>query len=82
MFLELALLPIYLPYALIIYALIRYRRVIKAMRSLDSLLSTLTDEDIVVDTPEQGVVQQRETLKNAIHHEKVHLLPGKKEKME
>ena len=51
------------------------------MSSLDSLLSTLTDEgfDDVVDTPEEGVVQRkkRETLKDAIQHGKAHLLPGK-----
>ena len=48
MFLELALVfPIYI---LVFYALIRYRHVIKAMSSLDSLLSTLTDEDLTLLT--------------------------------
>ena len=78
MFLELALvLPIYI---LVCYSLIRYRHLIKAMSSLDNLLSTLTDKDDVVDTPEEGVVQRkkRETLKDAIHHGKAHFLPGKK----
>ena len=47
-----------------------------AMSSLDSLLSTLPDEDNVVDTPEEGFVQCKkcETLKNAIHHGKSTLL--------
>ena len=49
------------------------------MSSLNSLLSTLTDEDDVVDTPYEGVAQRkkRKTLKHAIQYGKVHLLPGK-----
>ena len=52
------------------------------MSSLDSLLSTLPDEGFDDVTPEEGVVQRekRETLKNAMHHGKAHLLPGKKGK--
>ena len=59
-----------------------YRHVIKAMSSLDNLLSTLTDENNVVDTPEEGVVERKksETLKDAIQYGKAHLLPGKKGK--
>ena len=80
MFLELALvLPLYI---VILYVLIRYRHLIKAKSSLNSLLSTLPDEDDVVDAPEEGVVQRkkRETLKYAINHGKVHFLPAKKKK--
>ena len=81
MFLELALvLPLYI---LIWYALIRYRHVIKAMSSVDRLLSNIDEGfDDVVDTPEEGVAQlkKRETLKDAIQHGKVHFLPGKKGK--
>ena len=62
------------------------RQVIKAMSSVDCLLSTLNDEgfDDVVDTPEEGVVQgkRRKNLKDAIHHGKAHFLPGKKGEME
>ena len=84
MFFELALvLPIYI---LVCYTLIKYRHVIKAKSSLDSLLSTLTDEgfDDVVDTPEEGVAQRkkRETLKDAIQYGKAHFLPGEKREME
>ena len=54
--------------------------VIKAMTSLDNLLSNIYEEfDGVVDTLEEGVAQQRKTLKDAIQYGKVHLLPGKKE---
>ena len=81
MFLEVALiLPIYI---LICYTLIRYRHVIKAMSSLDNLLSNIDEGfDDVVDTPEEGVAQRkkRETLKDAIQYGKAHLLPGKKGK--
>ena len=81
MFLKLALvLPINI---LIWYILIRYKHVIKAMSSLDNLLSNIDEDfDDVVDTPEEGVAQRkkRETLKDAIKYGKVHLLPGKKGK--
>ena len=62
--------------------LIKYRHIVKAMGSLDSLLSTLTDEGDVVDAPEEGVPQRTkcETLKDAIQYGKTHLLPGKKGK--
>ena len=81
MFLEVLLaLPIYI---FICYVLIRYKHIIKAMTSLDNLLSTLDEgfED-VVDTPKEGVEQRkkRETLKDVIEHGKAKFLPGKKGK--
>ena len=52
------------------------------MTSLDNLLSIFTDKDDVADTPAEGAVQRKniQTLKDAIHHEKAHFLPGKKGK--
>ena len=72
MFLEVLLaLPLYI---LIFYVFIRYKYIIKAMTSLDNLLTTLDD------TPKEGVEQQRETIKDVIEHGKTKLLPGKKGK--
>ena len=60
MFLEVLLaLPLYI---LIFYVFIRYKYIIKAMTSLDNLLTTLDD------TPKEGVEQQRETIKDVIEH--------------
>ena len=74
MFLEVLLaLPLYI---FIFYVFIRYKYIIKAMTSLDNLLSNLD----VVDTPKEEVEQQRETIKDVIEHGKTKLLPGKKGK--
>ena len=52
------------------------------MSLLDSLLSTLTDEDNVVDTSEEGVAQTKKhkILKDSIQNGRAHFLPGKKGK--
>ena len=66
MLLELTLiLPLYI---LIWYALIKYRDIIKARSSLDSLLPNLTDEVFGNDIPEEEVYKKRETLKDAIQY--------------
>ena len=73
MFLEVFLaLPLYI---FIFYVFIRYKYIIKAMTSLDNLLTTLDD------TPKEGVEHQRETIKDVIEHGKAaKFLPGKKGK--
>ena len=75
----LLVLPIYL---FIWYVLIKYKDLIKAMSSLDSLLPKLTDEGFDDISEEGGDAQckKRETLKDAIQYGKAHLLPGKKGK--
>ena len=74
MFLEVLLaLPLYI---FIFYVFIKYKHIIKAMTSLDNLLSTLD----VVNTPKEEVEQQRETIKDVIEHGKDKFLPGKKGK--
>ena len=72
MFLEVLLaLPLYI---FIFYVFIRYKYIIKAMTSLDYLLSNLD----VVDTPKEGVEQQRETIKDVIEHGKDKILTKEK----